>query len=161
MPSTSSVLSAYTTFTASAMLVRTVIKEVQTLTNQIIPKPIQELILSKLGGFVRNQASPQMTIIIEEFNGYSMNQLYESSEIYLRTKINPSFNRVKVSKSPKEKSLTLTINKGEKIIDKFEGIQLIWEITTKDEKDRKHDATKNRVIELSFDKKYMEQVLST
>ncbi|KAK2636740.1 hypothetical protein Ddye_031532 [Dipteronia dyeriana] len=162
MPSTSSVLSAYTTFTASAMLVRTVIKEVQTLTNQIIPKPIQELILSKLGGFVRNQATSQMTIIIEEFNGYSMNQLYEASEIYLRTKISPSFNRFKVSKSPKEKSLTLTINKGEKIIDEFEGIQLIWEITSKDEKDLpNHDTTKNRVIELSFDKKYMELVLNT
>ncbi|KAI9169818.1 hypothetical protein LWI28_018129 [Acer negundo] len=100
------------------MLVRTVIKEVQTLTNQIIPKPIQEVILSKLGGFVRNQAPSQMTIIIEEFNGYSMNQLYEASEIYLRTKINPSFNRVKVSKSPKEKSLMLTINK----IDEFEEV---------------------------------------
>ncbi|KAK0573887.1 hypothetical protein LWI29_015038 [Acer saccharum] len=161
MPSTSSVLSAYTTFTASAMLVRTVINEVQTLTNQIIPKPIQELILSKFGGFVRNQATSQMTIIIEEFNGYSMNQLYEASEIYLRTKINPSFNRVKVSKSPKEKSFSLTINKGEKIIDEFEGIQFIWEITSKDDKDLSHDATKNRVIELSFDKKYMELVLNT
>ncbi|KAK2636737.1 hypothetical protein Ddye_031529 [Dipteronia dyeriana] len=97
-----------------------------------------------------------------KFNGYSMNQLYKASEIYLRTKINPSFNRVKVSKSPKEKSLMLTINKGKKIIDEFEGIQLIWEITSKEDKDLSgHDQAKNRVIELSFDKKYMEQVLNT
>ncbi|KAH7570470.1 hypothetical protein JRO89_XS05G0111100 [Xanthoceras sorbifolium] len=161
MPSTSSVLSAYTTFTASAMLVRTVIKEVQTLTNQIIPKPIQEMILSKLGAFARNQASSQMTIVIEEFIGYSINQLYEASEIYLRTKINASHKRVKVSMSPKEKILSLTINRGEKIIDEFQGIKLIWKFTSKDDKDSSPDGAKNRAMELSFDKEYMEEVLNS
>ncbi|KAJ0038928.1 hypothetical protein Pint_23694 [Pistacia integerrima] len=90
MPLTTSVLSAYTAFTASAMLA------------------FPEILLLK------------ETLIIDECNGYSINQLYELASVYLRTKITASLERLKVSKTPKDKKLSVTINKGEKIIDIFE-----------------------------------------
>ncbi|ESR51315.1 hypothetical protein CICLE_v10031756mg [Citrus x clementina] len=137
MPSATSVLSTYTAFAASAMLVRTVINEVQTLTSQIIPKQLQTMMLSKLGGLFTNHSS-QMTLIIDEYNGFSINQLYEASELYLSTKITASLEKLKVSKTTKEKNMSVTINK-----------------------ERSSQRGKaERVIELSFPKKYMERILN-
>ncbi|KAI7996643.1 Protein HYPER-SENSITIVITY-RELATED 4 [Camellia lanceoleosa] len=103
MPSTTSVLSTYTTFAASAMLVRTVLNEVQTLTNQLIPQQLQEKILSKLG-LMGNFSSSQMTLVIDEFNGFSKNEMFEVSEMYLRAKISPSVARLKVSKAARKRT---------------------------------------------------------
>ncbi|KAK6281388.1 hypothetical protein POUND7_015213 [Theobroma cacao] len=74
IPSTTSVLSTYTTITASAMLVRGVVSEVQAVTSQIIPKQLQTILLSKLGGLFSNPPS-QMTLLIDESNGFSINEL--------------------------------------------------------------------------------------
>ncbi|GMY26487.1 AAA-ATPase At3g50940-like [Fagus crenata] len=124
MPSTTSVLSTYTSFAASAMLLRTVINEVQSMTSQLIPQQLQEKILSRLGGLL-GKPSSQMTLIIDESKGISINEIYQASEIYLSTIITPSIEHLKVSKAPHEKNLSITINKGEKIIHEFEGIHFV------------------------------------
>ncbi|CAL5421165.1 unnamed protein product [Camellia sinensis] len=168
MPSTTSVLSTYTTFAASAMLVRTVLNEVQTLTNQLIPQQLQEKILSKLG-LLGNFSSSQMTLVIEEFNGFSKNEMFEASEMYLRTKISPSVARLKVSKAAREKDFSVTINKGEKIVDAFEDIKLIWQTVCTETQKTSTDyegyfaseKVERRSVELSFHKKYKENVLSS
>ncbi|KAK6242253.1 hypothetical protein SCA6_007642 [Theobroma cacao] len=160
IPSTTSVLSTYTTFTASAMLVRGVVSEVQAVTSQIIPKQLQTILLSKLGGLFSNPPS-QMTLLIDESNGFSINELYEASEIYLQNKITTSMDRLKVSKAPRDKKIAVTINKGEKVIDIFEGIQLKWEMTFVETKDNHQGKFEKRVIDLSFHNKCMEKVLSS
>ncbi|KAG5521868.1 hypothetical protein RHGRI_034182 [Rhododendron griersonianum] len=168
MPSTTSVLSTYTTFAASAMLVKTVLNEVQNLTNQLIPQQLREKILAKLGGLMGNSSS-QMTLVIDENNGLPINEMFEASEIYLRTKISPSVLRLKVSKAPRDKTFSITINKGEKIIDTFEDIEVIWQmICTETQKTTSDydgylnsEKVERRSIELSFHKKYKEKVLST
>ncbi|KAI9169855.1 hypothetical protein LWI28_018646 [Acer negundo] len=68
VPSTTSVLSAYTAFSATTMLVRTVSNEVQSVTNQLIPKQIKDMILSKFGGHCG--IGSRMTLTIDEFDGY-------------------------------------------------------------------------------------------
>ena len=103
------------------MLVRTVLNEVQNLTNQLIPQQLQRKILAKLGGLMRN-SSFQMSLVIDENNGLSQNQMFEASEVYLWTKITPSVIRIKVSKAPREKNFSVNISKGEKITDAFEEI---------------------------------------
>ncbi|KAI8527973.1 hypothetical protein RHMOL_Rhmol12G0116000 [Rhododendron molle] len=168
MPSTTSVLSTYTTFAASAMLVKTVLNEVQNLTSQFIPQQLREKILAKFEGLMGNSSS-QMTLVIDEQNGLFINEMFEASEIYLRTKISPSVLRLKVSKAPRDKTFSITINKGEKIIDTFEDIEVIWQmICTETQKttsdyDGYLDSEKveHRSIELSFHKKHKEKVLSS
>ncbi|XWS69214.1 hypothetical protein CRYUN_Cryun04dG0160400 [Craigia yunnanensis] len=98
IPSTTLVLSTYTTFTASAMLVRSVVSEVQAITSQLIQKQLQTILLSKLGGLCSNPSS-QMTLLIDEYDRYSINELYKASEIYLQTKIATSMERLKVLSS--------------------------------------------------------------
>ncbi|XVE85287.1 hypothetical protein DITRI_Ditri17bG0079700 [Diplodiscus trichospermus] len=160
MPSTASVLSTYTTFTAFAMLVRSVLSEVQAITSQLIPKQLQTLLLSKLGSLCSSPSS-QMTLLIDEYHGYSINELYEASEIYLQTKIATSMERLKVSKAPRDKNISITINRGEKVIDMFEGIQLKWEMTCVETKDNHQGKFEKRVIELTFHNKFMEKVLNS
>ncbi|KAE9454221.1 hypothetical protein C3L33_13872, partial [Rhododendron williamsianum] len=158
------VLSTYTTFAASAMLVKTVLNEVQNLTNQFIPQQLREKILAKFEGLMGNSSS-QMTLVIDEKNGLSINEMFEASEIYLQTKISPSVLRLNVSKAPRDKTFSITINKGEKIIDTFEDIQVIWQmVCTETQKTIYYDGypssekVDRRSIELSFHKKHKEKV---
>lgn len=126
-PSASSVFSAYTTFAASSMLVRTVISDVHNIGSQILPGGLQEKILFTLGGLL-GTLSPQMTLVIDEYNKLALNQIYISSEAYLRTKITPSVGQLKAFQGPQDTDISLSINKGEKIVDVFDGVQVTWEL---------------------------------
>ncbi|KAJ9709785.1 hypothetical protein PVL29_001311 [Vitis rotundifolia] len=57
IPSATSVLSTYTSFAASALLIWTVLNEVQRMTNQLISQQLQEKILSRIGSLVENASS--------------------------------------------------------------------------------------------------------
>ncbi|KAK9277705.1 hypothetical protein L1049_007252 [Liquidambar formosana] len=89
---------------------------------------------------------------------YCINQMYKASEIYLRTKITPSVERLKVSKAKGEENLAVTVDKGEKIIDIFEGVQLKWEKFCSEKKQTyEGDTFEQKSIELSFPKEHMEK----
>lgn len=162
MPSTTSVLSAYTTFAASAMVVKTMLHEVQALAKQLIPQPLQDRIFSGIGRLLGGPSS-QMTLVIDEYNGYALNYIFEASEIYLQTKISPAVSRLRISRAPREKNLSLSIGKGETVIDVFEGIQLKWEMVSSSEKQLAigGDKGERRSMELSFLKKNAEKVFSS
>ncbi|KAF2286514.1 hypothetical protein GH714_017477 [Hevea brasiliensis] len=168
MPSTASILSTYTAFAASAMLIRTMLNEAQSITSQLIPQKLQEKILSSLGSLFRN--SCQLTLIINEYNGLTINEIYQASEVYLSARITPSIDELKVSKAAKEKNLSVTINKGQEIIDLFEGIQLIWEFVCSETQNTVVDyetsslsteKSEHRSVVLRFNKRYQEKVLNT
>ncbi|PIA56098.1 hypothetical protein AQUCO_00700449v1 [Aquilegia coerulea] len=164
LPSTSAVFSAYASLAAFMMLV-------QSIFNQFIPHQLQVYLLSIFQGFfIPHSSSNNITIIIEEYEGYSINQVYEASEIYLRTKIDPSVERLKVSKAPREKTLQVTVEKGQEIIDIFQGVQLKWKLMTyeneKCDPNNRHSnyqqtQIERRAFELSFQKKYKETVMSS
>ncbi|KAI5351996.1 hypothetical protein L3X38_004887 [Prunus dulcis] len=138
-PSTTSALSTYTTFAAGAMLLRTVINEVQTITSQFIPQKLQDKILATIGGLLGILPNSQMTLIIDEHSGLSVNEIYQASAIYLSTRITPSIEQLKVSKAPSQNNFSVTINRGEKLIDEFEGIKLRWEFCCTETKSTHHD----------------------
>lgn len=160
IPSTSSVLSTYTTFTASAMLVRSVVTEVQAITSQLIPEQLRNLLLSKLGSLYSNPSS-QMTLLINEYDSYSINELYEASHTYLQTKITPSMERLKVSKAPRDQKVIVNIHKDQKVVDMYEGIQIKWEMTCVETKDDEQGKVENKVLQLSFHNKIMEKVINS
>lgn len=167
--STSSVFSAYTTFAASSMLVRTVISDVQNIGSQILPAGVQEKILFKLGGLLGSRLSPQITLVIDEYRGLALNQIYESSEAYLRTKITPSVGQLKAFKGPQDTAISLSMNKGEKIVDVFEGIQVTWEMISIESQKTSFDYdnllssehVERKSFELRFNRKDKEVVLTS
>lgn len=168
MPSTSSVLSTYTTFTASAMLARTILNEVQTITNQFIPQKLQDILSSKLEGLF-GKFSDQLTLIIEQSEGFSVNEIYQAAELYLSTRITPSIQQLRVSQAPRERSLSVTINKGQKVVDTFEGMQLTWELVTTENQKTSLDydsglyaseTAEHKSFHLRFSKKFKDKVLN-
>lgn len=144
---------------ASMMLFRSMAKDV-------IPNPVRDYLLSTLRQIFRFQSGRLLTLVIEENNGIGRNQVYDDSQIYLCTKISPDAERLKVVKSPKEKNLSIRLEKGETIHDSFEGIDLKWSFIcaeTQDKRRNDDDDSRNekRYLELTFDKRHKENVLSS
>nr|GLL44351.1 AAA-ATPase At3g50940-like [Ipomoea trifida] len=171
MPSTTSVLSAYTAFTAFAVLMRTVVTELQAMANQLVPEGVRDKVLSKLGSLFCTITS-RASLVIDEYNGLTSNEIFEASEVYLGTKLSPSADRLKISKAPEEKALSFIITKGEKVTDTFEGIEFIWELIVSESKkpgggynyDQGYsspETTEHRSFELSFNKKFTETVFAS
>ena len=117
--------------------------------------------------------SPQLTIVIEEFQGFSIKQVYEATDIYLGTINTPSIKRFRVGKSEKEKKLVVTLSRNEEMVDVFENVLMKWRlITTQVESSSStriqnigdHNASPRSEIrshELCFHKKHKEKVLSS
>ncbi|KAL5713289.1 hypothetical protein ACHQM5_015381 [Ranunculus cassubicifolius] len=163
MPSTSSVFSAYASISTFMMLI-------QSIVNQFLPYQLQAYLLSLFRGLLNRHSPSDLTISIEQFEGLTSNEVYESSEIYLRTKIDPLVERLRVSKVPRENVILVTIEKGQEITDIFEGIQIKWKLITSENsgsdnqysgQQQQQQQQERRAFELSFPKKYKEQVLSS
>ncbi|KAL6350445.1 hypothetical protein AAG906_004396 [Vitis piasezkii] len=136
------------------------------MANQLIPQHLPEKIVSQ--GLLGNHSS-EMVFVIQEFNGLSVNQIYQASEFYLRTKMDPSVGWLNVSKGPQGKNLSVTVSKGEMVVDAFEGIELRWQlICTETQKPSFNydsgslatEKSEQRSIVLNFHKKNKEKVLS-
>ncbi|XP_021274953.1 AAA-ATPase At5g17760-like isoform X3 [Herrania umbratica] len=159
MPSPSSIFSAYASMTASIMLFRS-------MANDLIPYPIRNYLFSTMRYFFKPR-SPILTLVIEESNGMARNQVYDASEIYLCTRINPNTERLKISKTQKEKNLTIRLEKGEKIVDFYEGLELKWRFVcaeaekSNNPNDHFPPRAEKRSFELSFHKKHKDIVLNS
>ncbi|KAF3440705.1 hypothetical protein FNV43_RR18991 [Rhamnella rubrinervis] len=158
MPSPSAMFSAYASMAASMMLFRS-------MANELVPLPIRHYAVNTLHHLFKFQ-SPKLTLVIEESNGITRNQLYDAAGTYLCTKISPKTERLKISKSPKEKHLTIRLEKDEKLVDSYDGLELHWRfVCSEQEKSNSSDPyysrTERRFYELSFHKKHRDIVLAS
>ncbi|XP_021740001.1 AAA-ATPase At3g50940-like [Chenopodium quinoa] len=159
LPSATSVVSAYTAFAASVMVVKTVLNEFQSITYQIIPQNLQEKFVTKLGKLFQVLSTEKeiLTLSIDEqCDGLTQNQVYEAAQAYLSTKINHSNKRLKLSKAVRDKDFSVSIDKGEEILDSFEGITLRWVMLIRSEESQ---MKVHRSMELNFHKQHKEKVL--
>ncbi|KAJ4972304.1 hypothetical protein NE237_005403 [Protea cynaroides] len=162
MPSAKTVLSTAASLAASMMLVRTIVHD-------FLPHEVQDFIFS---GFrkVLNRFSSQQTIVIEEFDELTNNQVYVAAEIYLGNKISFNTETLTITKSEKEKNIKVSMGKNEDIIDTFDGIQFKWRLVcTQIESNDYHNPrhlnstirSEVRSFQLCFHKKYKEKVLAS
>ncbi|KAJ1408849.1 P-loop containing nucleoside triphosphate hydrolase [Sesbania bispinosa] len=160
MPSPSSIFSAYASMTASIMLLRS-------MANELIPQPIRGYLFNAFRYLIKPR-SPTLTLIIEESTGITRNQVYDAAEAFLSTRVTPHNERLKISKTPKEKKLTIRLEKGEKVEDCYNGATFKWRfICAESEKNSPSDhnnisvRSEKRHFELSFHKKHKEMVLDS
>ncbi|KAL4629102.1 hypothetical protein ACB092_05G285500 [Castanea dentata] len=97
IPNVQKLLSTAATVAATAMLVRSIAYD-------YIPNDIHRYLSSHLHNLSRLFSS-RFTIVIEEFQGFSKNQMFDAAEVYLGTITNSSVQRVRVGKDENEKSL--------------------------------------------------------
>ncbi|KAI3708311.1 hypothetical protein L2E82_37478 [Cichorium intybus] len=127
-------------FAAFAMLTRsvatdvlTVGKELRTLADEFIPREYQDYYIHEMKKILRNKDT-DFTIVIDEYQPQSntADEMFKAVETYLGTKVNESCIR-KVNVCKNKEMLAITMNEEEEIIDEFDGIQVKWRSTTKNE----------------------------
>ncbi|XP_073124240.1 AAA-ATPase At2g18193-like [Henckelia pumila] len=156
------IFSAYASVAASMMLFRSVAYD-------LIPEPIKAAVFSALSRFFqlylarffKNPLPPEtITMVVDEKCGITRNQIYAAAEVYLRTIDNPDSERFKVNKSSKQKSISVSMDKDEQVVDHFNGFKLKWQfvlIEPDNQKSRRH--SEKRFFELTFDKSRKDNVL--
>ncbi|XWS54937.1 hypothetical protein CRYUN_Cryun10bG0132400 [Craigia yunnanensis] len=154
-------MSTAASIAASAMVIQTVVRNV-------LPYELQAYIFKNIKGFFKS-FSFQITLIVEEFDGLTGNQIYRSAEIYLSTKISSSTKLYRVSMAEKETKIAVSMAKNHETIDTFDGVQFKWRQVTR-QVDSKHIAFQGhsskvrseiRSFELTFHKKHKEKVLNS
>ncbi|KAH7851283.1 hypothetical protein Vadar_009427 [Vaccinium darrowii] len=103
------------------------------------------------------------SVVVDEHcdGGISRNPLYDAAKVYLRTKISPDIRRFKVGKTPKQKSLDISAEKGEEIIDRFDNnLELKWRFISVKPQNQNGYENEKRFFELSFNNKYEARVLN-
>lgn len=119
LPSPSTAYAAYASISASFMLL-------QTTFHQIVPRPLQDFLVSAFFRIFKRTNTSLLTLVVDQFDGMSRNDLFDSFEIYMSTKTNPKTNRLKITKSSKEKHLNIRLAQSENIIDFFQEIEIKW-----------------------------------
>nr|XP_033508556.1 AAA-ATPase At5g17760-like [Nicotiana tomentosiformis] len=163
MPSVSSIFQVYASLSATITLFKTIL-------NQVVPLQIQNYIISKILSYFRPHSS-DITLAIEEKEGVVTNEVYAAAEIYLSAKTSPEFQRFNVSKRPKDPKVNAKFANCGKIIDSFEGIELVWRFVhdaekktmTKDDYDPDRGGmfvNEKRYFELSFNKQHKDKIMN-
>ncbi|GFP82014.1 probable mitochondrial chaperone bcs1 [Phtheirospermum japonicum] len=155
------IFSAYASMAASMMLFRSI-------ANDVIPDPIKSFFYNSFGPFIKHlidkfftKKPTHITLVVDEQNGMLRNQIYDAAEIYLRTKINPDSDRLKVTKSSKQSNITLNIVKDQVVVDRFNGFELKWQfVLVEPDGDRRKYQSEKRYFELTFDKSNKDTVVN-
>ncbi|KAM7470346.1 hypothetical protein LguiA_008529 [Lonicera macranthoides] len=124
----------------------------------LVPEPFKSLLTSVLDYvFYPWWSNNNLTTAkIEEKYGMEDNEVFEAAERYLRNKIDPSTKYFKVHKTHRQKELSTSIESDMAITDTFEEFDVTW--TLKMSHSDSGDV-RERYFELSFDKKFYDQVL--
>lgn len=138
----STLLSTAASFAAALMMGRSMIE-----------KYFQNSYLQSLWVSFRSE----LTFVIEEHTGVGeRNQIYDSVEHYLRAKIGSRTQRVRVSKTPRQKTTSFTLDEEQEVTDQFENFNVKWRYICIPPKD--HHSEEKRYYELSFHKKHRAKV---
>ncbi|XP_022637324.1 AAA-ATPase At3g50940 isoform X2 [Vigna radiata var. radiata] len=140
----------------------------RSITNEFVPNEVLEYFHSGFHNLSR-KLSTRLTVVIEEFQGMSRNQVFEAAEAYLTTKATLSAQRIKASKSENDKNLSFGVDRDEEVNDEFEGIEIRWKYICKQAesiRNKHRDMNSSlrseiRYYELCFPKKHKEKIFSS
>ncbi|XP_010456563.1 PREDICTED: AAA-ATPase At5g17740-like [Camelina sativa] len=159
----SSMVSSY----ASMMGYITIIKP---MINTIIPRPVQNLVVSYLKSLVGSRSSTTLTLTIDQLSSvHTHDELYYAAEAYLSTKISPNSSRLNMARDLTQKEVKLYLSDGEVVPDVYNGVKLKWRFFANNKKksmvdehgERYHGNFNREYFELSFDKKHRDLVVKS
>ncbi|KAF8011129.1 hypothetical protein BT93_J1675 [Corymbia citriodora subsp. variegata] len=155
------VMSAAASVTATAMVL-------QSMVRTIVPHELQGFLFSRIRSFF-SCFSNEMTMVIDEYDGFIQNELFKAAQVFLGAKQSPSMMRIRVSKPEKENHFTLAMDRNQTLVDTFHGVQLKWVSVSRqvDSGSQVHHGRNSRVqyevqhFKLTFHKKHREIVLNS
>ncbi|XP_050229421.1 AAA-ATPase At2g18193-like [Mercurialis annua] len=154
IPSNVSLLSAYSSISTSWVLLKTAY-------SQIIPRRLQDYVISKLKNYFSYKPSYTHFIIYETWDGQGRNELYDASQAYVSTIIGPKNQKLKVGKLEQKKNVSIAIAGGGEVEDTFRGIHITWYCVKEKDKNSNGDSSgregaKKSPYWIVFDSQYME-----
>ncbi|CAI0472773.1 unnamed protein product [Linum tenue] len=157
MPSTSTLLTAYASFSTTSMLFRNVYRE-------IVPERLESYLVDKFNSFFYSpKPSPERDtfIIDDDWDDLDRNDLLFAARAYLSTKIGPKNKRIRVGKFPHQKKVSIALAEGETVLDEFDGIEIIWKLAPDEEEgeDDNNNCDGMNYFEIHFEKRHREKVL--
>ncbi|KAK9023790.1 hypothetical protein V6N11_003988 [Hibiscus sabdariffa] len=161
MPSYEDILSAYNSIAASAYFLRTI-------AYNCIPETVKDGFFLRLQK-ISSSLSSQLTVVIEESHGLTVNEIFHAADVYLAEKLSSSTLRVKVNKPGKERGFQMITDKNQELFDLFRGVKLKWVLLSSSRNHRLYQSDTEYGIlkqefcyfELSFHKKNREMVISS
>ncbi|XP_071696363.1 AAA-ATPase At3g50940-like isoform X1 [Rutidosis leptorrhynchoides] len=171
MPTPSSLLSAYASMSTSIMLFRTMF-------NQLFPKELQRYVIDAVRLYWKPKSS-KLTLVFEEKDGMTTNHMFDAAESFLCSRNNPDSDRLRITKSAKEKHINIKFDESEEIVDSFEGISVTWRYFRQPSQQKQGGndgdeygnyghkivssggSPEKKYIELKFDKKYKDIIISS
>ncbi|KAI0525119.1 hypothetical protein KFK09_004510 [Dendrobium nobile] len=162
--STKKYLTTAVSIVGSAMVARTIV-------NQYLPNELRTIIFSafhhRFGWF-----STEHTIVIKETENLTSNELYDASSTYLQTRISSNIRRLRASKNKEMKSIILSLDDGEELVDDFQGINYKWQLKItkenhgrnlgrKNDENPSWDFSSTRWFTVTFHKKYKDVTLDS
>ncbi|CAK9142037.1 unnamed protein product [Ilex paraguariensis] len=157
MPSAKTLVSTVASVAASAIVVRSIVRD-------LVPYELQQYVFSSFRNIFKTFSS-EIVVIIEKYDGLVHNQIYRAAGIYLGTKISPSTQMFKVSMPKKETKIKTSMASNQEIIDNFNGVQFKWrKITRQVESSTSQPSssqTEIRFFRLSFRKKHKAMVFDS
>ncbi|KAK1588667.1 hypothetical protein Q3G72_025704 [Acer saccharum] len=143
--------SLYASYTGVMMLLRSII-------NDLLPQSLQSYISNTFYYLFTPPPTTSTLTIDQHISNMSPNLVYDAAEIYLRTKISPQNEGLKVSRTTGQKSLSFSVKKGEQIHDSFDNIKLQWTLSSENDN---NNYKEKLYFELTFPKKHKDTVMSS
>ncbi|PKA49770.1 ATP-dependent zinc metalloprotease FTSH 8, chloroplastic [Apostasia shenzhenica] len=159
LDTTKKYLTTAASIAASAMFARTII-------NEYLPNELRSMVSSGFDN-IFSRFSTEHTIVIQETEGLSSNELYDASTTYLRTRISPSMKRLRASKHEDKNNIALSLDDGEELIDVYRSVEFRWLLISHQENQsgsrnqQLSFSTEVRWLELSFHKKHKKIALDS
>uniref|UniRef100_A0A0E0L6G1 AAA+ ATPase domain-containing protein n=1 Tax=Oryza punctata TaxID=4537 RepID=A0A0E0L6G1_ORYPU len=108
----------------TAMVVRGVVSE-------LVPDELRELLRSAARG-IRARVSSTHTVVIDETEGLSTNQIYDAARTYLAARINTDMQRLRASRVDDAQGIMITMDQGEEMLDVHDGVDYTWRLVSRD-----------------------------
>ncbi|XP_047322232.1 AAA-ATPase At3g50940-like [Impatiens glandulifera] len=147
-PSLQKAISTAASVAATVVLIRSISRD-------LIPWEVRHYL--KLGiKTIYKSISSEITLIVEELDGFGINQLYKAAEIYLGSKIFQSTSTFRVTMPEKDTNIYTSMAENQKMVDYFNGAKFKWRQVTQEV-----HKIRIRYYRLVFNKKHKQLVFDS
>ncbi|XP_023741085.1 AAA-ATPase At3g50940 [Lactuca sativa] len=128
----------------------------------LVPTQILKYVVNAVRFYWKPKSS-KLTLLFDQRDGVSPNQMFDAAEAFLCTRMKPDSNCLRITKTVKEDHINVKFAKWEAIQDSFEGISLAWRyvIVPPQEKSNGGETPEKKYIELKFDKEYKDKIINS
>ncbi|KAK9063022.1 hypothetical protein SSX86_016892 [Deinandra increscens subsp. villosa] len=140
----------------------------RSISREYLPNEFRQYCYLTIRKFL-NKFSTQLTMVIYESEGFIDNEIYTATQLYLADRITSDIHRLKVTKTPNEPLINVTMELNEEYTDIYDGVKFNWSLVSKKNPTREYHTHEDngrstrsdlRSLELTFHWKHKDLALN-